>query len=498
MGFLEEHGFLKVDILGLSNLTFVHNIITLVRENHGVNLDFYNLKFDDPRIYDVIRQGHTLGLFQLESGGMRKAIATIKPSNFNDISALLALYRPGPMQYIDEYAMRKEGKAEISYLNDDLIDILQPTYGIMIYQEQIMQIAATMAGFSLGQADILRRAIGRKDEKIILEQKDSFFTGAKKRGYSREDTEKVFNDILRFADYGFNKSHSVVYAMLTTALAYLKTYYPYEFYHELLRSLVSDNVKFALARQELKALNITISRPCVLKSTTEFIRIDDTINFPLSAIVGLNRESANTIVRLREQKMFANVQDFFFRAYKAGVTGDEFIALIEAGALDTFNTNRAFLKAMFSAYLPTLDIGLFDDEKALHAIIVDDVKESADRLELEVKRLRFPLSANPLDNIKLKDAKRVSHILKAKVGLVKMYGVLNSLRIIKTKKGDEMAFATISDYETEITAVFFTREFSAYRELLSLNHIYIFSGRLEERDGDKQIVISSLERYENE
>lgn len=498
MGFLEEHGFLKVDILGLSNLTFVHNIISLVKENHHIDIDFYNLKFDDPRIYDVIRNGHTLGLFQLESAGMRKAIATIKPTNFDDVSALLALYRPGPMKYIDEYALRKEGKSPITYINDDLIDILKPTYGIMIYQEQIMQIAATMAGFSLGQADILRRAIGRKDEKIILEQKDAFFAGAKKRGYSRKDTEKVFDDILRFADYGFNKSHSVVYAMLTTALAYLKTYYPYEFYQELLRGLVSDNIKFTLARQELKALNIKISRPCVLKSTTEFIRTNNSINFPLSAINGLNRESANIIIRLREQKAFSSVQDFFFRSFKAGVTAEEFIALIEAGALDSFNTNRAQLKVMFNTYLPTLDIGLFDNEAALHAIIVPETKESDDRLDLEISRLRFPLSGNPLDKLKLKDIERVSHILELEDGYIKTYGVLTSLRLIKTKKGDEMAFATASDYEEEINLVFFPRVLAEVKGMLTRNNIYIMAGKLETRDGQKQLVVNTLERVQNE
>lgn len=498
MSFLEEHGFLKVDILGLSNLTFIHNIITLVNEKYDAKLDFYNLTFDDPTIYDVIRNGHTLGLFQLESAGMRKAIATIKPTNFNDVCALLALFRPGPMQYIDEYAARKEGRSPITYLNDDLIDILKPTYGIMIYQEQIMQIAATMAGFSLGQADLLRRAIGRKDEKIILQQKDAFLAGAKKRGYSAEDTAKVFNDILRFADYGFNKSHSVVYAMTTMALALLKTRYPYEFYQELLRGLVNDERKFQLARQELKAFNISISRPCVLNSTTEFIKINDTLNFPLSAIVGINRESVNIIIKLRDEKAFKSVQDFFFRVYKAGITSDEIVALIEAGALDSFDPNRAYLKALFSAYLPTLEIGLFDDEKALLAIIVEKVDESDDRLELEVNRLRFPLSANPLDKIKITGAKRVSHIQKAPFGRHKMYGVLSSFRQIKTKKGDTMAFAKASDYEEAIDLVLFARVLTTLVTPPTLNAIYIFDGYTEERDGTIQFVVSNMERYKNE
>ena len=177
-------------------------------------------------------------------------------------------------------------------------------------------------------------------------------------------------------------------------------------------------------------------------------------NFRLSAINGLNRESANIIIRLREQKAFSSVQDFFFRSFKAGVTAEEFIALIEAGALDSFNTNRAQLKVMFNTYLPTLDIGLFDNEAALHTIIVPEIKESDDRLDLEISRLRFPLSGNPLDKLKLKDIKRVSHILELEDGYIKTYGVLTSLRLIKTKKGDEMAFATASDYEEEINLVF--------------------------------------------
>lgn len=499
MGFLEDQGFLKVDILGLSNLTLIDNIIKDINNLYDSHLNFYDLNFDDPSIYKVIRDGLTIGLFQLESGGMGRAIKQVRPENFDDVSALLALYRPGPMEYIGDYAYRKHEKVEISYLNDELKEILAPTYGIIIYQEQIMQLVSVMAGFNLAEADLLRRAISKKDEKIILEQKGAFLKGAKLKGYKEKEAIKVFNDILKFADYGFNKSHSVVYAMITMALAYLKTYYPHEFYKEILKSTINDRNKFQLVRNELKVLNINLLPPNILKSTTEFIKSGNDLLFPLSEINGLNIESTRTIIRLREERPFVSLENFFFRAYNAGITNEEFIALIESGALDAFNKNRDYLKKLLASFLPILEVKLFDNENALTTIIVEEpVEDLKLRTENEVKRLRFPLTMNPLALVKVDGAVPLSKLREIESGFVTTFGLLVSYREVKTKKGDRMAFATLSNYTDILNLVIFPTTFSALKEPLSTNEIYKVEGRIEIKDNEKQILVSTLERLEHE
>ena len=499
MGFLEEQGFLKVDILGLSNLTLIADIINSVNSLYDAHINFYDLNFDDPQIYKVISEGHTVGLFQLESEGMRKAIKQIRPENFDDVSALLALYRPGPMEYIGDYAYRKHEKVEIPYLNDEFKKVLAPTYGIIIYQEQIMQIVSIMAGFNLAEADLLRRAISKKDEKIILEQKGAFLTGAAKKGYKEKEAIKVFNDILKFADYGFNKSHSVVYAMTTMALAFLKTYYPHEFYKEILKSTLSDPKKLQLVRTELKHLKINILAPNINYSTDEFIRINNDLLFPLSEINGLNIESTRIIIKLREERPFKSEQDFFFRAFNANVKFDELTALIEAGALDIFHKNRDYLKKLLLSYLPTLEVNLFNNEKALYAIIVEEPKEDLIlKTDNEVKRLRFPLTLNPLNLIIVEDALELSRTLENNDGYVKTFGILVSYRQIKTKKGEQMAFATLSNYTDLLNLVIFPKAFMLLKETLVTNEIYIVTGFIETKNNEKNLIVQTLERLNHE
>ncbi|MFA5486302.1 MAG: DNA polymerase III subunit alpha [Bacilli bacterium] len=499
MGFLEDQGFLKVDILGLSNLTLIDNIIKDVNKLYAANINFYDLNFDDPTIYKVIQDGLTIGLFQLESEGMGRAIKQVRPENFADVSALLALYRPGPMEYIGDYAFRKHEKVEISYLNDELKEILAPTYGIIIYQEQIMQLVSVMAGFNLAEADLLRRAISKKDEKIILEQKGAFLKGAKLKGYKERDAIKVFNDILKFADYGFNKSHSVVYAMTTMALAYLKTYYPHEFYKEILKSTINDRKKFQLVRNELKALNIALLPPSVLESTTEFIKSGNDLLFPLSEIIGLNIDSARKIIKLREERPFNSLENFFFRAYNDGITNEEFMALIESGALDTFNKNRDYLKKLLTSFLPILEVKLFTDEKALSTIIVEAPDEDLKlRTENEVKRLRFPLTLNPLALVNVKGATPLAKLSAINSGYITTFGLLVSYRPIKTKKGEQMAFAAISNYTDLLNLVIFPSTFNALNEPLSINEIYVVTGKIEIKDNEKQLIVQTLERLKHE
>lgn len=495
MGFLEETGFLKIDILGLTNLTFIDNIIKRANVNRAQKLDFYTLNLHDPKIYHVVKDGLTLGLFQLESEGMRRAIRQIEPTNFDDVSALLALYRPGPMAYIKDYASAKKGESSVRYIDPSLEPILKSTYGIIIYQEQIMEIVVKMAGFTLSQADLLRRAISKKDESLILKEQQAFLGGAIRNGYTKAQADKVFSDILKFAQYGFNKSHSVVYAMTTMALAYLKTYAPHSFYIELLQSSASDTKKMQEIRRELNYFNIKIGPPSIEHSINEFVNIEDSLVYPFRAIKGITADIGEKIISLRQENPFTSFENFAFRAYKAGLNEEHIIALIESGALDNFHTNRAYLKAKLESYLPVLEIGLFQDEEALFAIIVDEISENTNvRLIDEVARLSLPLSANPLDNLSIA-ATPFAKLDQSSPVQITTYGVLTGIREIRTKKGELMAFLTLSDYDNEITVVLFPRTYAALTLPLVLNEIYIITGRSELKDGEQQLIADTLERY---
>ncbi len=498
MAFLEKKGFLKVDILGLSNLTFVDNIIKRVKQDYDVDLDFYQLPLEEEENFTMIRNGFTLGLFQLESDGMRKAIKDIAPSSFDDVCALLALYRPGPMEYIKDYGRRKTGEEKVTYLNDDLKKILAPTYGIIIYQEQIMKIAEVMASFSLAEADILRRAISKKDETQMVSMQKKFFAGALRNGYSNEETTKVFNDILKFASYGFNKSHSVVYTMLTLALSYLKAYFPLSFYGELFSNVINDKTKLSHLRDELKARNIPVLLPSINCSGLKFIAKENSLLFPLSSIIGINNQVAQTLINLREIHPFDNVQDLFFRAFNAAVNESDFIALIEAGALDEFNQNRAFLKAQLSAYLPSLKISLFNSKDHLSDILVSEVASSPfTSISEEISRLRFPLSQNPLKNFKIAGLVNFNDITPSTLE-IKVFGVLEEIKQIKTKKGDVMAFATLSNYEDRLSLVVFPDTFALLAAKLVVGDFYIVTGHAENKGDKLQLIVKEIMRYEHE
>lgn len=497
MAFLEQKGFLKVDILGLSNLTFIDNIIKRVKRDEGVSLDFYNLPLEESKNFTMIQNGFTLGLFQLESEGMRKAIKDIQPSSFDDVCALLALYRPGPMEYIKDYGLRKSGKEEVNYLNNDLKKILAPTYGIIIYQEQIMKIAEVMASFSLAEADILRRAISKKDETQMVSMQKKFVTGALNNGYSANEADKVFNDILKFASYGFNKSHSVVYTMLTLALSYLKAHHPLSFYSELFSNVINDKSKLSLLLEELKAQNIKIIKPSITHSQLRFAPFNGGLLFPLASIVGINNRVATTIINLRISP-FISIEDFFFRAYNEGVSELDFIALIEAGALDEFNKNRAYLKAKLAAYLPSLKIGLFNTSDHLADILVKDVAPSPfTNIKEEIARLRFPLSENPLKTFKIDGLVSYKDIKVSNLEL-KIFGVLEDLKQIKTKKGEVMAFASLGNYEERLNLVIFPETYAALGFKLEIGSFYIVRGKAETKSDNLQIVVREMKRYEDE
>lgn len=500
MDTLEQQGFLKFDLLGLTNLSFAANIMKRIQTIYQTNIDFYNISYDDPALYKTIKEGQTLGLFQLESSGMKKVIKAIEPSTFDDICLLLALYRPGPLQYVDTFAARKKGKEEVSYLSEELQTILAPTQGIIIYQEQIMQIGQKMASLSFAEADLLRRAISSKDEQFFLSLKDKFYEGAQKNGYSIKDITKTFTDILKFANYGFNKAHSVSYSMLTLTLAYFKTFYPLAFYIELLETTYNDSAKFKLLRDELKFANILLLPPSFEKSQNSFTVEHNSIRLPFYVIKGISKELGDKLCIIRKKETINDATSFFFFAHQYGIGKNEIIALIEAGVLDFTKLNRPTLIRHYEQLEFHFAGNLFNDPAHYASIGVTILPDNLiENVEKEINRLSYSISGNPyaLYLEKHPHIQSISALTSIKKN-IQTIGFITKQKTLKTKNGEEMMFATLSDYDQEIEMVLFPEVLKEVSTLLFLNKSLIVSGYTQLRNEKINLVVTTIEGVDNE
>ncbi len=501
MDHLETQGFLKMDILGLRNLTIIDNCLKLIKQNHHVALTLETLPYDDPKIFDLIRSGLTMGIFQLESDGMRHAIREIKPTTFDDIVVLLAIFRPGPMDNIKSYAARKDGLENVSILHTQLNDILMPTYGIIIYQEQIMQIAERMAGFSLSEADLFRRAVSKKDAGKLSELQESFVEGAIRKGYNPAHATSVFNHIYKFADYGFNKSHSVAYAILACQMAYLKVYYPYEFYASILAtSSALNDTKFSNYIEELQQLKVTIVNPDINRSSQSFNVFNKKLYFPLNAIRGISNDLAEAIIEARDDQPFANFYDFIKRLYTYKISAKQIEHLIDAGAFDSLNKSRATLRASINNGLQNAAIhsslnanegGLLQDNHIPSAKLVSAPDDMIENVDKELAVLGIVLSASPFKHKKtlLKGYNLVS-IVEAKQGkgTSTIGGIIRNKKAIKTKAGQPMAFLTVYDDTGDIEVVIFPKIYAEVATVLEKNQLVVISGRFETEKGENYIA----------
>ena len=309
MKWVEPAGLVKFDFLGLTTLTVLDLAVKLVKRR-GVDIDLTSLPLDDAKSYAMLARGETVGVFQVESAGMRRALIDMRPDRFEDLIVLVALYRPGPMANIPTYCARKLGHERTDYLHPKLEPILQATYGIITYQEQVQQIARDLAGYSLGKADILRRAMGKKDRKEMASQRDSFISGAVERGIGRADAEAIFDTCAKFAEYGFNKSHSAPYALLTYQTAYMKANYPVEFLAASMTLAMGNTDKLAEFRAEVERLGSKVEPPSINRSGLEFEPAGNTIHYALSALRGVGRQAVESIIAARGDRPFADLADF--------------------------------------------------------------------------------------------------------------------------------------------------------------------------------------------
>lgn len=510
MDYLEEQGFLKMDLLGLRNLTIISNCVDMINEKYGPNtIDKFDVPFDSKEVYELISSNMTMGLFQLESSGMKNAISQLKPSCFNDVVALLALFRPGPMASIPTYAKRKEGKQKITYISDDLKDILKETYGIIVYQEQVIQIATKMASFTLAEADNFRTAMSKKKLDEMEKMKTSFIQGSIKNGYSNKTANDVYEHILKFAHYGFNKSHSVGYATIACQMAYLKANYPLEFYASILRmGASSSDSKFNDYAQEMKYRNIRLYPPSINESSLVFTIKEGGLLLPLTMIKGVPNQVMTNIVKERNKNgIYKDFIDFIVRLKAYGITQLQIQKIIVSGAFDEFSTYRNTLINYTPSALQYADIVtdkngqlLLNIDFAERPLIKEEIDDPIEKLELEYDSIGIMLSNNPLsykkDLIKSIGAISLNEVKNSSVSLT--VGIIRSVKTIMNKKGQEMAFVKLFDQMDELEVTIFQDTYKQCYEVLKKNNIVVLTVKENIHQDNKTYIGENISLLEVE
>jgi len=484
MKWVEPAGLVKFDFLGLKTLTVLDLAAKLVRRR-GVDLDLSSLPLDDAKTYEMLARGETVGVFQVESQGMRRALVDMRPDRFEDLIVLVALYRPGPMANIPTYCARKLGHERTDYLHPKLEPILQATYGIITYQEQVQQIARDLAGYSLGKADILRRAMGKKDRKEMASQRDDFISGAVERGIGRADAEVIFETCAKFAEYGFNKSHSAPYALLTYQTAYMKANYPVEFLAASMTLDMGNTDKLAEFRAEAVRLGIKVEAPSVNRSGVEFDVDGNTINYALAALRGVGRQAVESIIAARGERAFADLGDFGRRVNPKSINKRVLESLAAAGAFDAIEPNRARAFAAVDALLATAQRTQDDAVRgqselfggaASPAPIIAAAPEPwlpAERLRREFEAVGFFLTGHPLDDyaaalkrLRVQPWAEFARAVKSGSGAGRVAGTVVARTERRTKNGSKMGIIGLSDPSGHYEAVLFAEGLAQYRDLL--------------------------------
>ncbi|TWL67525.1 DNA polymerase III subunit alpha [Bacillus licheniformis] len=511
MGYLEDLGLLKMDFLGLRNLTLIESIKTLIEKSERVTIDFSAIPYDDEQTFKLLTEGDTTGIFQLESAGMRNVLKRLKPSSLEDIVAVNALYRPGPMENIPLYIERKHGRVPVSYPHEDLADILKDTYGVIVYQEQIMMIASRMAGFRLGEADLLRRAVGKKNKEILDTERNHFISGCLKKGYSVQAANEVYDLIVKFANYGFNRSHAVAYSMIGYQLAYLKAHYPLYFMCGLLTSAIGNEEKLAQYIYEAKGKGLNVLGPSINKSGYPFVVENGALRYSLRAVKGVGIAAVKEIYRARKEKPFADLFDFCVRTSVKSVNRKTIEALIFAGAMDEFGENRATLLASVDVALEHAELfagdndqlGFFLDEGLTIKPKYAETEEMplVDLLAHEKETLGIYFSDHPLSVHRKKldraGALPIIQLLASGRKKAALGGLLTRMKTIRTKTGQTMAFLELSDESGEMEAVVFPEQFRQLSPILEEGVSLFAEGRLETRNEKRQLIISGASLVES-
>lgn len=493
MNYLEPLGLLKMDFLGISNLTLIQEVITNIKTKEHLNITFSNIPLDDQKTFEIFQKAKTDGIFQFESFGMRRFLEKLKPSSFDDIIAALALYRPGAMEFIDNYIRRKFGLEKIEYPDPSLEKVLKPTYGIIIYQEQILEIARTIAGYNLGEADILRRAISKKKSDVLLQEEPKFINKSIQNGYKKETAEKIYHLILKFANYGFNKSHSVGYATVAYKMAFLKTHFFKYFETAILNNVIGNDKKTKAYMAEIRQNNIKIIPPDINESTEKYEVSQNAVRCPLSIITNVGTSISREIIKKREEKPYQDFTDFVVRTYSLGINKKVLTSLIKSGCFNSFGVNEPTLINNLDNIINYADLRKDAGMIALYEPTLIPYKDytKEEKIENQLAAFGFYLSNHPTNIFKQAsdiDTKEIPNYFNKTIFLVLM---IDQIKEITTKKNDIMAFVTASDEFGQVSLTLFPKTYKQYNNIKRKDIIKVF-GRVEKRFDQYQIIVNSL------
>ena len=534
---LEELGLLKMDFLGLRTLTVIRDALDLIEKNYGKKIDFSKMDYDDPKVYELLSSGNTLGVFQLESAGMRSFMKQLKPDNFEDIVAGISLYRPGPMDSIPTYIENKNNPDKVKYIHESLRPIMEVTYGCLVYQEQVMQVVRDLGGYSYGRSDLVRRAMGKKKMDVMEEERQYFIYGKKdedgnveipgciSNGILEDVANKIFDDMIDFAKYAFNKSHAAAYGVLSYETAYLKAHYPVEFMAALITSVMGNTDKVVEYIRECNALGIDVLKPDINKSFGKFSVEGNNIRFGLAAVKNVGVNVINNIIDEREiNGTFTDFVDLVKRLDSKDTNKRVLESLIKCGAFDNISQNRASLMAGYESLLDSISmdrkkniqgqISLFDafgtsneteQFQDIYTMPKREEYEERERLNLEKEVLGMYVSGHPLSQYK-EELERKTSIDNGKLNSLKedeeaffslddreviMGGMVVNKTIKTTKRNDIMAFIELEDLYGTIEVIVFPQILQRYNAILNEDSIIYVKGRLNIKEGENAKIIAN-------
>jgi DNA polymerase-3 subunit alpha len=511
---VEKVGLIKFDFLGLRTLTVIQKTRELIQRTQETPLDMRTLPLDDPETFRLLCAGDTTGVFQLESSGMKDLLVKLRPENFMDLIALVALYRPGPLEsgMVDNFVKRKHGEIPVEYQHPELEGILKETYGIMVYQEQVMNIAVRLGSFSMGEADILRRAMGKKIPEVMARQRERFVEGAKKQGVDLKTAEEIFSLMEKFAGYGFNKSHSAAYALIAYQTAYLKAHFPVAFLAALLTSEQGDTAKVIKYISECRDKGIIILPPDLNASESDFTVDGHKIRFGLGAVKNLGSGAIEAILEAREEGPFISLADFAFRVDGRRVNRRVIESLIKCGAFDVLGVRRSQLMAQLEVALEQAQRIKKDGERGQISLFarspskpempdlpLPDLPDwpEIQRLEFEKETIGFYITGHPLANY-IEDIKRLSNTDTSQIAALqegetaRLGGMVTTLKEITTKRGEPMAFATLEDLHGCIEVIAFPEIYRRSIETLKSGQPILVSGSQSRDEKGVKIIAQEI------